>query len=145
MTTDFGNTFVHLRRVSIVGAIFAFVTGILFILVAYAHDRLSTHWVSILVFPLCIGGILPFVVFLTCLFSIRLDERHIAHLFCGRFILSQQPLSELEGIEVGGAFAVVFRFSRGATIRFFGAHMRVVQSIIKRVHELRPDLADARG
>jgi hypothetical protein len=61
MTTDFGNTFVHLRRVSIVGAIFAFVTGILFILVAYAHDRLSTHWVSILVFPLCIGGILPFV------------------------------------------------------------------------------------
>jgi hypothetical protein len=133
MIAYFGNTLGHLRRASIVGAIFATVAGVLFLSVSYAHGNLSSGWVSGVVLALCIGGILPFIVSLTCLFSIRLDEERVTHLFCGRFILSQYPLSELASIEMGGAFAVVFRFSRG-TIRFFGAHLRVVQSLCERLY-----------
>ncbi|MEY2507291.1 MAG: hypothetical protein QOH01_1620 [Verrucomicrobiota bacterium] len=142
MATEFGNRLGHLRRASIMGAILATAIAIVFMSVAYAHGNLSRSWVSSILLALFIGCILPLVAFLTCLFSIRLDQERVTHVFCGRFVLSQQPLSELESIEVGGPFAVVFRFSRG-TIRFFGAHMRVVQSLCERILELRPDLADA--
>jgi hypothetical protein len=57
MTTYFGNTLVHLRRASVVGAIFATVTGAVFLSVAHAHGHLSAGWVSGILLALCIGAI----------------------------------------------------------------------------------------
>jgi hypothetical protein len=140
MKNEFGNTLVELRHVSIVGAIFAVATGTLFVSVVYAHGRLGDNWPYLVVAPLCIGGILPLAVLPTCFFSIRLDNRHITHLFCGRWIISQRPLCELELVEVGrhSLFPVVFRFVDGSSIRFIGAHMRVIQALCHRICELRP-------
>jgi hypothetical protein len=140
MKSEFGNTLVELRRSAIVGAIFAVVTGVLFVSVAYAHERLSTLWLGLVVSSLCIGGILPLVVLPTCLFSIRVDDQHVTHLFFGRFIISQHLLSELKSVETNrrSIFPVVLRFADGSSIRFIGAHLRVIQALCHRIRELRP-------
>ena len=141
MITDFGNTFIHLRRAALVGTVFAIVAAVIFVSNAHADYRITTHWPHFVFVPLCIGGMIPLVVAVTCLFAIRVDEMHITHLFCKRFILSRQPLAELERVELGGAFAVVFRFCGGAAIHFIGAHFSVIRALRERIHELRPDLA----
>jgi hypothetical protein len=140
-SADFGNTLVHLRRAAIVGTIFTIITAIIGVSVGHAHGRITAHWPDLVFIPLCIGGILPLVIAVTCLFSLRVDERHVTHLFCSRLVLSRHPLSELESFEVGGTSAVVFRFSSGVAIHFFGAHREVIQALCERIHELRPDLA----
>jgi hypothetical protein len=88
MKSEFGNTLVELRRISIVGAIFAVLTSTLLVSVAYAHGRLGNGWPYFVILPLCLGGMLPLVFLPTCLFSIRLDEQHVTHLFCGRRIIT---------------------------------------------------------
>jgi hypothetical protein len=141
MSTDFGNTFVHLRRVSVFGLILAAVVGVLFFCVGYAHGTLSTHWLELVLITLAIGAAVPFVVLLTTLFSIRLDEQRVTHLFLRRFVLSQHPLSALVATEFfGRPFPVVMRFSDGSCLRFIGAHVGVISAMRRRLSELRPDL-----
>ena len=77
-----------------------------------------------------VGRMLPLIILPTCLFSIRVDEQYISHIFCRRFVLRQRPLSQLESMRVGmGAFAVVFGFSDGSHIHFFGAHLRYINAM----------------
>jgi hypothetical protein len=143
MSTDFGNTFVHVRRISISGLILSSIVGIIFICVGYTHGTLSEYWPEIAIFTLAMTAVLPLIVLLTSLFSIRLDERYVTHLFLGRVVLSQHPLSDLVAAEFfrRSFFPVVFRFSNGSSIRFMGAHLAVISDMRDRLFELRPDLA----
>jgi hypothetical protein len=108
-------------------------------LVFYNHHRLATDWPRAVIGALCIGCILPLVVLPTCLFSIRVDEQHISHIFCRRIVLKQRPISQLESVSVGsGFFAVVFGFTDGSHIHFLGAHIRVIQALCVCIHEKLP-------
>ena len=80
------------------------------------------------------------IVLPTCLFSIRLDEQYITHLFCGRIVLKQRPVSQLESVRVGSEmFAVVFEFTDGSRIHFPGARIRTIDALCGRIHQLLPD------
>jgi hypothetical protein len=139
MSDIFGNTMIHLRRVAIIGIVFASVVCVLLGLDFYIHHRLATDWPAAVIGALCIGGVLPLIVLPTCLFSIRVDEQYISHLFCGRIVLKQCPVSQLESVRVGfGFFAVVFRFADGSRIHFLGAHIRVIQALCVCIHERLP-------
>ena len=139
MQSEFGNTLADLRRVCVVGGILAAINFVVLFFVAYANGELGTDWPMVVTVPLVVGGILPLLVFPTCLFSIRVDEKYITHLFCRRHIVSLRPLSELQSVRKGVLFAVVFRFADGSSIRFFGAHMRTIQALRERIHEVRQE------
>lgn len=141
MNTDFGNTFTEVRSVSVFGLILSTIVAVLFICIGYTHGTLSTCWPQVVVITLAIGVVVPLAVLLTSLFSIRLDEQRVAHLFLRRFVLGERPLSELVGADFfRGTFPVVFRFSDGSHIRFIGAHVGIVSALRRRLFELRPDL-----
>ena len=143
MSTDFGNTLVHVRRISIFSLFVSIILGIVFICIGYRHNTLSGRWPELILSTLAIGATLSLLVLFTSLFSIRLDEKYVAHLFLRRFVLSQHPLSDLVAAEFfrRSFFPGVFRFSNGSSIRFMGAHPAVISNMRDRLFELRPDLA----
>jgi hypothetical protein len=136
----YGNNLADLRRASIGSAMLAVFAGSALAVGYYQDGRLARDWPAAIVLALVIGSIVPLIVLPTCLFSIRVDDQSITHLFCGRIVLKQRPLSQLESVRVGmGVFAVVFRFVDGSGIHFIGAHMRVIDALCGHIHKLLPN------
>jgi hypothetical protein len=141
-TKTYGNTLSDLRRASLGGAMLAVFAVVVLSISAYQHGRLNLarDWPAALLLVAVIGGIIPLMVLPTCLFSIRIDDEHITHLFCGRITLKQRPVSRLKSVRVGqGLFAVVFQFTDGSGIHFFGARIRVIDDLCGHLHRLLPD------
>ena len=137
----YGNGLKELRRVAGIGLVFALFAGTLLALDFYHRNRFATDWPAALVFGLVFGAIPPLFVLPTCLFSLRLDEEHVTHLLCGRVVLRRRPIACLESVRVGlGFFGVVLQFTDGSSIRFLGAHMRIIAALCRHIRQLRPQL-----
>ena len=140
MNEIYGNTMADLRRVGGSGTIVGVFAGIVLGAGYYQEGRLAHEWPAAVIGALVIGSLLPLAILPTCFFSIRLDGQHITHLFCGRIILRQRPVSQLESVRVGlGVFAVVFRFADGSRIRFLGARIRIIEALCGSIHQLLPN------
>jgi len=140
MTKTYGNTMSDLRRAGLGGVILGVFAATALSVDFHQAGRLARDWPAAAVAALVIAGIIPLVILPTCLFSIRVDDEHITHLFCGRIILKQRPVSQLKSIRVGqGMFAVVFQFTDGSGIRFFAARIRVIDDLCGHLHRLLPN------
>jgi hypothetical protein len=140
MSEIYGNTMADLRRASVGGVMLGVFAGVALAASYYKDGRLANDWPAAVIVPLFIGSIIPLIVLPTCFFSIRVDEQYITHLFCGRIVLKQRPISQLEAVRVGlGLFAVVFRFADGSRIHFFGARIRIIDALCVHIQKLLPN------
>ena len=140
MSKIYGNTMADLGRAALGSVMLGAFAGVCFGVSFYHDGRLAKDWPTAVVGALVIGVMVPLVVLPSCFFSIRVDEQHISHLFCRQFVLKQRPLSQLVSVQVGrGLFAVVFRFSDGSHIRFWGARIRVIDAMCGHIRKLLPD------
>lgn len=136
----YGNSLADLRRACIGGVMLAVFAGSAMAVGYYQDGGLVRDWPVAIVLALVIGSIVPLIILPTCLFSIRVDDQCIAHLFCGHIVLKQRPLSQLESVRGGmGIFAVAFRFTDGSGVHFIGARIRVVDALCGHIPELLPN------
>ena len=124
----YGNTPKTLKKVTVVGLVFAGVLYLVFMIAAAVHGGVGAirhvfEWPVVAV-PAGVGAILPLVVLPTTLFSIRVEDGTIRHLFLDKWALGTGSIDDLTEIDLGrGLFAVVLHFRDGRRIRLLGAHV----------------------
>jgi hypothetical protein len=138
---DFGNTLHQLRSISMVGIILSLIVTAIFLAVAYAHHRLAQFY-DMLPISILLALILPAVIFPTCLVSIRVTRTQIQHLFLRRWLISEGPLADLQQVDLSNSSGMIFRFRDGSSIRFLGAHLRILQELCVYIRELRPEFSN---
>jgi hypothetical protein len=103
------------------------------LLMSYLDRTLDLHRWPSLVLLFLLGPAALFVsVAPTILFCIRVDSGRIQHIFAHRFILSDYALEDFVGLDTAATgWAVILHFTRGRKIRFWGAHLREIDRLVR--------------
>src|SRR5262245_49687426 len=110
---DYGNRLAHVRGAALVGS----ALGLAAVLFAVAMISVQGGWAKarplglLLVYGAPALG-LPLVVGLTCCFCIRVRGGVVQHLLFKRFVLSQRPVADFVGLEIGAFPNLRFRGGR---------------------------------
>ena len=130
---DYGNTTANLRRALFTGAIIGVLAVGGALLMSYFDRTLDLHRWRWLVLLFLLGPAGLFVgVAPTILFCIRVHHGRIQHVFAHRFILSDYPLEDFVGLDTwASGWGAVLHFTRGRKIRFWGAHLREIERLVR--------------
>ena len=140
---EFGITLQDVRRVTLVGAVLgAVVLGIALTLGVTRGTVTSTLDVlKIGVFSVGLAALLPILLLLAGLFSIRLHSREIEHLFLRRWVVRRRPVEDLVAVSLEGRlFPVVLSFRDGSRIHLLGLHLRQRYALVEELQRIAPPI-----
>jgi hypothetical protein len=139
-----GITGSELRRVTVIGAIVAFVFFTIGYAVGQSHDTLSSSGrLGLLVFgAVALGAVLPVAIYLSSALQLRVEEGEVQQSLFGRWLLARRPLGELAEVAVGGRpFPLVLTFRDGSRMRVLGAPLRQLGPFVEHLRRLAPHAA----
>lgn len=133
----YGNTIATLKHVSKVGIVFGIITLTIFILAPKNDDlSVSKAVMSAVGVSLCVASIVPFLVFITTLLNIEIQDRVVSLLFCYKLKISPRPVDTITSIEIGRLLLTI-RFNDGTSIRTLGMYIPEYYRLVKDIRGLR--------
>jgi len=126
----FGNTLRTVVPGVISMALFGLLTACILAVVKATHQSFAGTWYALFLFPVGLPLIFLAACSPTLLFCISIQDGRVKHLLLNRYVLSDFPVADfrrMEGHQAG--FASVIRFKGDKSIRFFGAHLRIMAEL----------------
>lgn len=136
----FGNTLSSIRPGIVIMTILGTALGLFALVYNPSHISLSQSWRTIVSLVLIPPGVFLFACLPTCVFSIRIEEGQVKHLFFDRYVLSQYSITDFTKMEIGKRpWGAVIHFKDENKIRFLGANLGIIGKLNKTLTKAKSE------
>jgi hypothetical protein len=134
----YGNSIETVKHVAKIGGAFWLVLFAIFAITAYATNKLTEPESIIILFvaPLIVASVVPFVVWITTLLVVVVEDGKISLLAFYKLKYNPQPIEQITSINIGrGLFSI--HFEDGSSIRTLGMYIGEYSRLIGDIKVIR--------